>query len=406
MTEIALLGFGVVGGGVARVLTDNCELIEKRAKEKISIKYILDLRDFPDSPFGDRIVHDYDVILNDPSVKIVAEMMGGSHPAYEYTKAALLAGKSVVTSNKECVAKFGDELLSIAKENGVRYLFEASVGGGIPIIRPMINDLAPNNIISVSGILNGTTNYILTEMTANNSEFADVLADAQAKGYAERNPAADVEGLDAARKIVILTALATGIRLDSDGIYCEGITEIDPSDIALAAELGCKIKLIARYEQINGKLLAMVSPRLVPDTNPLYGVDDVFNGILVSTDMLGDVMFYGRGAGMLPTAGAVVADIIDIVTHKTVGEGVKPLEWRIAAECDSVCFDEYRCDRVFTVSGAASDIATVEKFFGNVEVLSEKDGKISFTVKNMSEAEAKNAVQSSPLAIVNKFRML
>ena len=183
MTQIALLGFGVVGGGAARVLTENKEIIKARAGEEISVKYILDLRDFPDSPFGDRIVHDFNVILNDPEVKVVAEMMGGSHPAYEYTKAALEAKKSVVTSNKECVAKFGPELLEIAERNGVRYLFEASVGGGIPIIRPMINDLSPNNIISINGILNGTTNYILTEMTANKSDFAEVLADAQAKGY-------------------------------------------------------------------------------------------------------------------------------------------------------------------------------------------------------------------------------
>ncbi len=400
MTEIALLGFGVVGGGVARVLTENRDIIKKRAREEIGIKYILDLRDFPDSPFGDRIVHDYDIILADPDIKIVAEMMGGSHPAYEYTKAALLAGKSVVTSNKECVAKFGHELLAIAKENGVRYLFEASVGGGIPIIRPMINDLAPNNIISIDGILNGTTNYILTKMTEDGSDFSEVLADAQAKGYAERNPAADVEGLDAARKIVILTALATGVRLDSDGIYCEGITEIDPTAIALAESFDCKIKLIAHYEQVDGRLLAMVSPRLVPSGNPLYAVDDVFNGILVTTDMLGDVMFYGRGAGMLPTAGAVVADIIDIVSHKTVGEGVKALSWKVS-DGDEADISAYRCDRAFTVRG---DIDDVRRYFGEPERYFADGGKISFTVKNMSEAEADSAVRNCSL--VHKFRML
>ncbi len=406
MTEIALLGFGVVGGGVARVLTENSEIIANRAKEKIEIKYILDLRDFPDSPFGDRIVHDYGVILNDPSIKIVAEMMGGSHPAYEYTKAALEAGKSVVTSNKECVAKFGPELLEIAEKNGVRYLFEASVGGGIPIIRPMINDLSPNNIISINGILNGTTNYILSEMTANKADFSEVLADAQAKGYAERNPAADVEGLDAARKIVILTALATGTRLDSDSIYCEGITEIDTAAIELAEGFDCKIKLIAHFERVNGKLLAMVSPRLVPASNPLYSVDDVFNGILVETDMLGDVMFYGRGAGMLPTAGAVVADIIDIVTHKTTGEGVKTVKWTVATDGDCADFDAYRCDRAFTVRGGLSDIPAVESFFGKAEKSFESDGKLSFTVKDMSEKEAAAAIKTCPLALVNKFRML
>ena len=400
MTQIALLGFGVVGGGVAKVLTENRDIIKKRASEEISIKYILDLRDFPDSPFGDRIVHDYDTILSDPDIKIVAEMMGGSHPAYEYTKAALLAGKSVVTSNKECVAKFGQELLAIAAENGVRYLFEASVGGGIPIIRPMINDLSPNKIISIDGILNGTTNYILTKMTQDGSDFSEVLSDAQAKGYAERNPAADVEGLDAARKIVILTALATGVRLDSDAIYCEGITEIDPAAIALAESLDCKIKLIAHFEKIDGKLLSMVSPRLVPSDNPLYAVDDVFNGILVSTDMLGDVMFYGRGAGMLPTAGAVVADIIDIVTHKTVGEGIRALSWKIA-DGNEADFSSYRCDRAFTVRG---DIEDVKKYFGEPSRYFIEDGKISFTVKNMSEAEADAAVRN--VSLINKFRML
>ncbi len=403
MTKIALLGFGVVGSGVACVLTENREIIEKRAKEAIDIKYILDLRDFPDSPFGDRVVHDYGVILNDPEVSIVAEMMGGAHPAYEYTKAALEAGKSVVTSNKECVAKFGDELLAIANEHGVRYLFEASVGGGIPIIRPMINDLSPNNIISISGILNGTTNYILTKMTDDGSEFSEVLSEAQRKGYAERNPAADIEGLDAARKIVILTALATDIRLDSDAIYCEGITEIDPAAVALAESFDCKIKLIAHYESVNGRLLAMVSTRLVPVSNPLYSVDDVFNGILVTTDMLGDVMFYGRGAGMLPTAGAVMADIIDIVTHKTVGEGVKTLSWKPADVIDVAPIAAYRCDRAFTVLG---ELADIKKYFGEPERYYINDGKISFTVKSMSEAEADRAVRECKLPIINKFRML
>ncbi len=402
MTEIALLGFGVVGGGVARVLTENQDIIKKRAKEEISIKYILDLRDFPDNPFGDKIVHDYNIILNDPTIKIVGEMMGGSHPAYEYTKAALLAGKSVVTSNKECVANFGAELLKLAEENGVRYLFEASVGGGIPIIRPMMNDLAPNNIISVNGILNGTTNYILTKMATERSDFSEVLADAQAKGYAERNPAADIEGTDAARKIVILAALASGTLVSPDDIYCEGITEIDAADIELAESLGCKIKLIGHFERIDGKLLAMVSPRFVPESNPLYGVEDVFNGILVNTDMLGDVMFYGRGAGMLPTAGAVAADIIDIVRGSA-----KSVEWTPAKECDIAAFSDYRCDRVFTVRGTLADSgAKIEKHFGKPVSVTAGDGKISFIIKNMSEAEVNTAVQSSALAIVNKFRML
>ena len=402
MIKVALLGFGVVGGGAATVLTDNRGIIAERAGEDVEIKYILDLRDFPDSPFGHLVVHDFNVILNDPEVKIIAEMMGGSHPAYDFTKAALEAGKSVVTSNKECVARFGAELCEIARAHGVRYMFEASVGGGIPIIRPMMNDLAPNNILAVDGIVNGTTNYILTKMTLDGSDFGEVLADAQAKGYAERNPAADMEGLDAARKIVILAALASGILVDPDSIYCEGITEIGASDIKLAEELGCRIKLIAHFEDVNGKLLCMVSPRFVPVGNPLYGVDDVFNSILVNTDMLGDVMFYGRGAGQLPTAGAIAADIVDIIRGSA-----KSVTWTVAKPEDIADFAEYRCDRVFTVRGTLAEAgAKIEKYFGKPAAVTAGDGKISFTVKNMSEAEANAAVQSSALAIVNKFRMI
>ena len=249
---------------------------------------------------------------------------------------------------------------------------------------------------------NGTTNYILTQMTENGSDFGDVLAEAQAKGYAERNPAADVEGPDAARKTVILAALASGILVDPDSIYCEGITEIDTAAIKLAAEMGCKIKLIGHFESLNGKLLCAVSPRFVPAGNPLYGVDDVFNGILVNTDMLGDVMFYGRGAGQLPTAGAVAADIVDIVRGSA-----KSVTWTPAKPEDIADFADYRCDRVFTVRGTLAEAgAKIEKYFGKPAAVIAGDGKISFTVKNMSEAEANAAVQSSALAIVNKFRML
>ncbi len=312
MANIAILGFGVVGSGAAEVLTRNLELIEKRIGQKLNIRYILDLRDFPDSPFGHLIVHDFNTILNDPEVTIVAEMMGGSHPAFDFTMACLKAGKSVVTSNKEVVANFGAELLATAKEHNVRYLFEASVGGGIPVIRPIVNDLAANSIRSINGILNGTTNYILTQMEAEGADFAVALADAQRKGYAESDPTADVEGIDAARKIVILAALSFGKLLDPNKIYTEGITKITLADMALARALGYTIKLIAHAENMDGKILAMVSPRLVPFSCPLHSISDVFNGIMLDTDMLGQAMFYGRGAGKLPTASAVVADIIDI----------------------------------------------------------------------------------------------
>ena len=316
MKNIAILGFGTVGSGVAKVLTDNCSLIAGRVGEEIRIKYILDLRDFPDSPFADRITHDYNVILNDPDVTLVAEMMGGSHPAYEFTKSALAAKKSVVTSNKEVVANFGTELLKIAKENRVSYMFEASVGGGIPIIRPLINDLAPNKILSVSGILNGTTNYILTQMIGHGESFDHALAEAQKKGFAEADPSADVDGLDAARKIAILSALSYGVLIPPDRVHTEGIRGITEEDVRLAHENGYAIKLIGKTELSDGKVLSMVSPRFVPLSSPLASVGGVFNGVLVDTDMVGEVMFYGQGAGKLPTAGAVCADIVDILSHR------------------------------------------------------------------------------------------
>ena len=316
MKNIAILGFGTVGSGVAKVLTDNCSLIAGRTGEEIRIKYILDLRDFPDSPFADRITHDYNVILNDPDVTLVAEMMGGSHPAYEFTKSALAAKKSVVTSNKEVVANFGTELLKIAKENRVSYMFEASVGGGIPIIRPLINDLAPNKILSVSGILNGTTNYILTQMIGHGESFDHALAEAQKKGFAEADPSADVDGLDAARKIAILSALSYGVLIPPDRVHTEGIRGITEEDVRLAQENGYAIKLIGKTELSDGKVLSMVSPRFVPLSSPLASVGGVFNGVLVDTDMVGEVMFYGQGAGKLPTAGAVCADIVDILSHR------------------------------------------------------------------------------------------
>ena len=316
MKNIAILGFGTVGSGVAKVLTDNCSLIAGRTGEEIRIKYILDLRDFPNSPFADRITHDYNVILNDPDVTLVAEMMGGSHPAYEFTKSALAAKKSVVTSNKEVVANFGTELLKIAKENRVSYMFEASVGGGIPIIRPLINDLAPNKILSVSGILNGTTNYILTQMIGHGESFDHALAEAQKKGFAEADPSADIDGLDAARKIAILSALSYGVLIPPDRVHTEGIRGITEEDVRLAHENGYAIKLIGKTELSDGKVLSMVSPRFVPLSSPLASVGGVFNGVLVDTDMVGEVMFYGQGAGKLPTAGAVCADIVDILSHR------------------------------------------------------------------------------------------
>ena len=322
MINIAILGFGVVGSGVAQVISENADsLSERLCGEKLNVKHILDLREFPDHPLGDRVTKDFDKILNDEEVLIVVETMGGSHPAYDFSKKALEAGKSVVTSNKEVVANFGAELLSIAREKGVSYLFEASVGGGIPIIRPMWQSLAANKILAVDGILNGTTNYILTKMFAEGWSFEDALAKAQELGYAERNPAADVEGLDTCRKISILASLAYGKAIDPAKVHCEGITNITASDVAAAEYFDYKIKLLGRCADVNGKVYAITAPFLVPEEASIANIDDVYNGISVYGNAVGDVMFYGRGAGALPTASAVMADVLDVIRdcRKTIG---------------------------------------------------------------------------------------
>ncbi len=349
MIHIALLGFGVVGGGTAEVLTENSKLIAKHCGEEINVKYILDLREFPDHPLGDRVVHDISVILNDPEVSLVAEMMGGSHPAYEFTCSALKAGKHVVTSNKEVVANFGAELLELARENGVCYCFEASVGGGIPIIRPLQTDLASNEIEAISGILNGTTNFILTKMDKEGADFATVLKEAQANGYAEANPAADVEGLDAARKIVILSALAFGVLLDPNKIHTEGITGITSAHTAAAKAMGGAVKLIGHTTRIGDRVLATVSPFFVPAQNPVSHVDGVYNGILVDANMLGRALFYGAGAGKLPTASAVVADIIDILSGRAKERALP--QWRVATDADLADIKEFSCRRCYVFEG-------------------------------------------------------
>ncbi len=315
MINVAIFGFGVVGSGTAEVLTQNAKLISERVGEEINIKYILDLRDFPDSPFADKIVHDVNVIINDPDVQICAELMGGSHPAFEFSSAAMKAGKSVVTSNKEVVANFGPELLKIAAENNVRYLFEASVGGGIPVIHPIGNCLTANDITEVNGILNGTTNYILTQMINEHKDFDTALAEAQEKGYAERDPSADVDGIDTCRKIAILSAIAFGKLVPPDKVKTEGIRGVTLRDVANAEKFGASIKLIGKAVRIGDKVSACVCPTLVRHSNPLSNISDVYNGVLVNGNAIGDVMFYGRGAGKLPTASAVVSDIIEIATY-------------------------------------------------------------------------------------------
>ncbi|MCI9531494.1 MAG: homoserine dehydrogenase [Lachnospiraceae bacterium] len=315
MIKIAILGYGTIGSGVVEVLRTNQESIAKRAGSEIEVKYILDLRDFPGDPMEGKVVHDYDIIANDPEVQVVVEAMGGVEPAYSFVKRALLAGKSVATSNKALVAKHGAELIAIAKEQSINFLFEASVGGGIPIIRPLNSSLTADEIQEITGILNGTTNYMLSKMTFEGLEFQDVLKDAQSRGYAEADPTADIEGYDACRKIAILTSLVCGQQVDFEEIYTEGITKITATDIKYAKAMGRVIKLLATSCKTPEGYCAMVAPFMLSQQHPLYSVNDVFNAIFVHGNVLGDAMFYGSGAGKLPTASAVVADIVDIAKH-------------------------------------------------------------------------------------------
>ncbi len=313
MVNVAILGFGTVGSGVAEVLTTNGGLIDQRVENLVRLKYILDVRDFPDSPYKELFVKDFAVIENDPEVDIVVETIGGATIALDFTTRALKAGKSVVTSNKELVATHGYDLLQLAREHGCSYLFEASVGGGIPILRPLTSCLAANELSQVTGILNGTTNYILTRMIQAGLTFDQALKEAQANGYAEKAPPADVDGHDACRKICILAALAFGEHVYPDQVPTEGIRGVTLEDVAYADSCGYKIKLLGRaLRQPRDKVCAFVAPHLVARDNPLSGVEDVFNAIAVTGNAIGDVMFYGRGAGKLPTASAVVADVIDV----------------------------------------------------------------------------------------------
>lgn len=313
--KIAIMGFGVVGSGVGEIVLKNQKGIAVKCGENVEIAHILDLRDFPESEFK-CFTKDFNDILSDPEVGIVVETMGGVNPAYKFTKELLLAGKHVITSNKELVAAHGAELLSIAEQKNINYLFEASVGGGIPIIRPLYSCLTAGIITDVIGILNGTTNYILTQMFQSGVSFENALCDAQKKGYAEKDPTADIEGLDTCRKIAILSSLAYGKAIDSSKVETEGITNITAEDVAYAEKAGYSIKLIGYSSREGKNVYAAVFPAFVSKQNPLSSINDVFNGIVVKGDDLGDVMFYGRGAGKLPTANAVVSDIIDAVKHK------------------------------------------------------------------------------------------
>ena len=316
MIKVAIMGFGTIGSGVAEVLDINRKSIAARVGEEVELKYVLDLRDFEGDPIQDKIVHDYKVIAEDPEVAIVVETMGGVEPAYTFVKTMLEAGKHVTTSNKALVAAKGAELIALAKEKNVNFMFEASVGGGIPIIRPLNSCLTADEIEEITGIVNGTTNYMMTEMTEKGADFDEVLKDAQAKGYAEKDPTADIEGYDACRKIAILSSLAYERYFDFEDIYTEGITKITPEDMEYAAKLGRTIKLLGTSRRLaDGTCYAMVAPFMLGQNSPLYSVNDVFNAVFVHGNMLGDAMFYGSGAGKLPTASAVVGDIVDAAKH-------------------------------------------------------------------------------------------
>ena len=316
MIDIAILGYGVVGTGVAEVCRMNQDMIQKRIGEPVNIKKILDIRDFPGDPFSDRITHDPDEIFLDPEISVVVETIGGAGIAYQLSQRALLSGKHLVTSNKELVATYGPELMELALENGVSYMFEASVGGGIPIIRPLHKCMSANIVESITGILNGTTNFILTHMEQDNTDFAATLQEAQARGYAEQNPTTDIEGIDACRKIAILGSITMGEFIDSRQIYTEGIAGTTGTDLAYARALGARLKLIGRFHRImDNKAELIVAPMLIPQNHPLAVANDVYNAIMVEGNALGEAMFYGRGAGKMPTASAVVADVIECAMH-------------------------------------------------------------------------------------------
>lgn len=375
MINIAVLGYGTIGSGVVEVIDKNSDGISKKVGDEIRIKHVLDLRDFPGDRVESILVHDFDIIVNDPEVTIVVEVMGGVEPAYTFVKKCLLAGKSVCTSNKELVAAHGPELVKIAKERNINFLFEASVGGAIPIIRPLCSSITADKILEIKGILNGTTNYILTQMDTQGWDFDKALSKAQELGYAERNPEADIEGHDACRKIAILSSLAFGRNVNYEDIYTEGISKITAMDILYARKMDCKIKLLASSEIIDGKYYAMVAPFLVKSSHPLSGVSGVFNAIFVKGSEIDDLMFYGSGAGKLPTACAVVADVIDAARH--LNENIQTI-WSEEGLALTGCENATR--RFFVrVSGKRSGCeAKINEEFGEVDYIEPEEDTEGF----------------------------
>lgn len=386
MAEMAVLGFGTVGSGVVELIDINQQQIRKSVPEGLHVRYILDLRDFPGNPYQDRVVHDFNIILNDPEISLIAETMGGKGAAYQFSRAALEKGISVCTSNKELVEAYGDELMKTAREHGCSYLFEASTGGGIPILRPLRTSLSQEKITQVYGILNGTTNYILTRMRLENMGFNVALTKAQEYGYAEAKPEADIEGYDPCRKIAILSSLITGKKVDFEKIPCEGITEIGTTDFVYAEKMNCSIKLLgtSRLNEADGRIYVRTAPFLVSRTNPLYSVEDVYNGIFVHGNTVGDLMFYGSGAGKFPTASAVVGDALELAATRgtTIPGGWSEEKMELG---DPLC-EQHR----FFVRVLEQEESLARYLFGSsIKRISNpnKEREFAFTTPLMSEGE-------------------
>lgn len=412
VSKIAVMGFGVVGSGTVELFYKNKDIIEKRSGRRMDIKYILDLREFPGSPFADKMTDSFDDIINDPEVTVVAELMGGKTFAYDYTKRLLESGKSVVTSNKELVAYHGAELIKTAKEHGCNYFFEASVGGGIPIIRPLHQCLAANRIERIAGILNGTTNYILTKMIFDQVSFEQALADAQRLGYAERDPSADIDGADACRKLCILGSLAFGKQIYPEYVHCSGIRNIALEDVEYVANAGYAVKLIGLIDKTENGLVATVCPRLVSVNNPLSGVNDVFNAIMIRGDSVGDTLFYGRGAGKEATASAVVADIIDAVKHENAD--IASLTWEDSTDRSFMVPYKSASVRVYVrVSSQEADSlkGLITTLFGYVDFIPRKQrtsSELAFITPSIEEyqIDRKLALLSEHAEVKRKIRLL
>ena len=407
MIYVAILGHGVVGSGVAEVLITNRDHIAKKVENELAVKRILDLRSFPDLPYADRFTTEFNDVLTDDEIAIVVETMGGLHPAYDFVKASLLAGKSVITSNKELVAAKGDELLAIAREKNVNFLFEASVGGGIPIIRPLEQCLAANRIGEIAGILNGTTNFMLTRMVQDGMSFDEALALAQSLGYAERNPSADVDGHDACRKICILASLAYGKHIYPEQVYTEGIGNLTGDDVAYAAACNAVIKLIGRAVCDEDGLHCLVAPMMIPNDHLLSDVNDVFNAVFVNGNAVGDVVFYGRGAGKLPTASAVVADVIDAARHL---DRRKPLFWESGDDHTVLPHATYRCGSLlrFKTDDPQDLLARLQNLLGEVTVVTADgvpSGELAVLTAPLTEGQLTEALATVNGCLISRIRV-